>query len=979
MANFNKSFNFRNGVQVDDDNFVVNPNGQVGIGSTVPTEFFDLHGNAVITGSTATGSINAGIGTVGVLTATTAGVGTLAVDEIQIDGLSLRTIVGYHTVGWNISYAYGGDADPGQYGSSSGISTTIKVGIGTTQAIGKYDLLVGADPENGRFNGGGVAVAYGHIHAAGIITASQHFVGVASLITQIDATNIEYGTINDARLPDTITSNIVGDVTGTATTARSLTDHPAIAVTSIVATGIITANTLDADFIYGETVDLTGATIDGANLGVVTSHQLSADNIVVGLSTITSDLHLSGGSKIGIGSQTPAKTIDIIRDNASVNIESPDFPASLHVTSNTNDVAVALSAFVDTNIDIDSVSNTNVTIDSLNSSNIDINSSNSSNIDLISGIGSANLYINAPISQAAVSIGASETSILRVNSYYSDGTISVGASGSANLLVHSEEDLANVDITSKGVASLDLASSEAGATISVSAAGVADLNVRSTESSSSNEFRGSQSASLDLTADTNTASFSVTSPQSASVDVNSGIDSARLRVTGNQDANVRVHSDASTAGVDISGYGPVDVEVLSATDNVTLDINASGIASAQIRSQTSTADLDIVADNGRANLDIVSLNNESRIRFSSYTGVADTSAMIRFGADAGFFDIINNDVGDIRFVIDNTPAGLNTGNFAWKYGSVTEQNILTLTYDGRLGVGTGITDPTEILQVGGGLTVSSKSYFGDGLSATGNIIAEDGYNFIGDASQLSNVYSALPNPLRIPIDNGTSAAGVSTFKTLHIFDTDIGMPPLPLKGQIGISSIAIGNNDPQVDIDARSCIASVAGVGIGTTVNQMIIDGQVQMLCDGIAQFNKVAIGATHTSYGLDLSAQVVDIRDNSLIFLGDCNIAMGIDPTPTDTNPGNIAFVNKSTIYYAEDEAAHTAGEGKGRALIDYGAVGAASSLGAIILPNVTETEKNSIRNFVTSGDPVPGSLIFNTTRNKFQGYDGSNWVDLH
>ena len=25
MANYNKSFNFRNGVQVDDDNFIVNP------------------------------------------------------------------------------------------------------------------------------------------------------------------------------------------------------------------------------------------------------------------------------------------------------------------------------------------------------------------------------------------------------------------------------------------------------------------------------------------------------------------------------------------------------------------------------------------------------------------------------------------------------------------------------------------------------------------------------------------------------------------------------------------------------------------------------------------------------------------------------------------------------------------------------------------------------------------------------------------
>ena len=46
MANFSKSFNFRNGVQVDNDNFVVNPQGLVGIGTTVPTEILEVLGGA---------------------------------------------------------------------------------------------------------------------------------------------------------------------------------------------------------------------------------------------------------------------------------------------------------------------------------------------------------------------------------------------------------------------------------------------------------------------------------------------------------------------------------------------------------------------------------------------------------------------------------------------------------------------------------------------------------------------------------------------------------------------------------------------------------------------------------------------------------------------------------------------------------------------------------------------------------------------
>ena len=40
MANIKKSFNFRNGVQVDDDNLKVSATGLVGIGTTVPTEEF---------------------------------------------------------------------------------------------------------------------------------------------------------------------------------------------------------------------------------------------------------------------------------------------------------------------------------------------------------------------------------------------------------------------------------------------------------------------------------------------------------------------------------------------------------------------------------------------------------------------------------------------------------------------------------------------------------------------------------------------------------------------------------------------------------------------------------------------------------------------------------------------------------------------------------------------------------------------------
>ena len=77
MANYKKSFNFRNGVQVDEDNFVVNANGLVGIGTTIPQSYLlNVYGDTRVTGlvtatSAKIGDLNVtGISTVGFLTAT---------------------------------------------------------------------------------------------------------------------------------------------------------------------------------------------------------------------------------------------------------------------------------------------------------------------------------------------------------------------------------------------------------------------------------------------------------------------------------------------------------------------------------------------------------------------------------------------------------------------------------------------------------------------------------------------------------------------------------------------------------------------------------------------------------------------------------------------------------------------------------------------------------------------------------------------
>ena len=138
MANIRKSFNFRNGVQVDDDNFIVNPNGLVGIGTSIPTEFLDVHGTAKITGLVTTTNLAVtgvsnfynNVKISGVVTATTF-FGSAA---------GLTGIFAISTSGWNVN--------------AESLSTTSKVGIGTAFPLSQLDVV-------------------GDVKVSGIITASS--------------------------------------------------------------------------------------------------------------------------------------------------------------------------------------------------------------------------------------------------------------------------------------------------------------------------------------------------------------------------------------------------------------------------------------------------------------------------------------------------------------------------------------------------------------------------------------------------------------------------------------------------------------------------------------------------------------------------------------------------------------------------------------------------------------------------------------
>ena len=162
MANYNKSFNFRNGVQVDDDNFIVNGNGLVGIGTSIPTEFLDVHGTAKVTGLiTATNLTITGFSTfyndVKVGSGITFNPSTGAVNA---------TIFYGSAVGLTDIYAIAID---GWYINAGNISTSFNVGIGSDIPSSKLDVV-------------------GNAKVSGIVTASS-FEGYQILVGSESSAN----------------------------------------------------------------------------------------------------------------------------------------------------------------------------------------------------------------------------------------------------------------------------------------------------------------------------------------------------------------------------------------------------------------------------------------------------------------------------------------------------------------------------------------------------------------------------------------------------------------------------------------------------------------------------------------------------------------------------------------------------------------------------------------------------------------------
>jgi len=360
-------------------------------------------------------------------------------------------------------------------------------------------------------------------------------------------------------------------------------------------------------------------------------------------------------------------------------------------------------------------------------------------------------------------------------------------------------------------------------------------------------------------------------------------------------------SNLNSTNLDVSGIGTVvtftattSASVGTGTAFTALDTGKIGIGTADPQS-----DLQIRKPSG-ASIDVVSETGAAKIALGNTDLSGQSSAEFRYGSQAETLDIVNKSTGNIRFIVDENPVGLNTGAFTWHHQSPAT-TLMTLTYDGNLGINN--QTPSEKFAVGGGITVTGNSFFEGALNANA---------FYGDGSNLTNI--TIPDPVTV---NTFRRTGVSTFGEIHVFSTAGGGNPLT----VGLSSIGISTQSAIAGLDARRDIGLFSRLAINSdSINGVemprqsfeIVFGDIRLEVDGSIKTSAIGIGASARS--------AIDMN----------------------------------------------------------GAVGLGLSYAPLIVSNVTNTQRNDIVDRVSGGSTVPGSIIFNSDTNQFQGYNGTSWVTL-
>ena len=380
MANIRKTFNFRNGVQVDEDNFIVDSLGKVGIGTTVPTQMIDCRGNAKVVGILTSQSLEtrnaniAGVTTISGNTHVGSAItmypvtGIISATQIHGDGRNLINIptsqwtdinaglghtsiynegfVGVSTNDPRFTLQVGGNNDLTIFANGVGINSSgnvLATGVITATTFkGDYlGSLVDADivdaeglVVSGVSTISGVSINSGHTSALSVGSTNLNVTGVSTfggtIVANSDVT-LGNQSSDDITLTGRITSgitpatNIVYDLGATNLKWRTLwVNQNNSSLLNVTGVSTFTGN-IDAN---GD-IDVDGHTeLDNANVsGIITAVNAK----------VSTKLDLGGVSSQGISTSTPQSELHVFNSGiSSVLIESGSNESVVTLGRNTN-------------------------------------------------------------------------------------------------------------------------------------------------------------------------------------------------------------------------------------------------------------------------------------------------------------------------------------------------------------------------------------------------------------------------------------------------------------------------------------------------------------------------------------------------------------------------------------------------------------------------------------------------------------------
>ena len=1036
MANYNKSFNFRNGVQVDDDDLIVR-SSLVGIGTTIPRADLDVNGAVQVAGIITTRGIYAGIATFANVQ-----IGT----GITIDGnagIITATFVGNGAGLYNIPTSQWVDVNPDIFQYTS-IYAAGNVGIGTTYPL--YTLQIGGiGLSTNRFVGFN---STGDIYATGILTSGS-FVGSGAGVTSLNASNISSGTLSNDRLPSTIA---VGLVSATNFTAGIATVGFLTATSGYI--GILTVNYADVTDLsvgVGTITDLTAidASITNIVAGEIYSGITTSTLLDVGIGTATSfavnnpsstavltvgqDIDGSGVDHLGFyynnvaGPSGVGGEANIFTSNGDIKLSVNDGVSSITFGNNVTDY-VTING-----------SNGTVTVAGLVTASqlyvgfataLSLNSNNS-----VLGVATATNLVSASIRVGKTSTNKIDTS-------------------SGNLVLDSTDGQVQIDdhLSVVGVTTFD-------SVVNVNTGILPDSDLDAYLGSNTKYFSSAYVGAIQIGA----AATNVITTRDGDLRLDSNTNNVVINANATVDNNLVVTGTSNLSGIATIGEGILPDSDQGAylgssslrfsesyVDNITIGVGSDN------RISTLSGNLSLNANSG-----LVDVQDRLSVTGTSvFSGIITAASNIVPSSDrTGEVGLSNKafnsaHIGELRVgVAGSTVLDTRLGDLI--LDSVTNRvlvdqdlrvgNTLFVTSDTVLGsnnvlsvlngssfVGIGTSVPTSDLQIrkSGNVVLEVISDTGEPTISIGQSVGlgQSSAQFRYDAASksLEIVNNAIGNVSNY-IHAGTAGVGTGNFnwiygqnnnelmnlthtgmlgigitnpsRTLHVVGTstvtDTGYfgNDLYVKGTIylnddplgGVDSILTTNifaaagvstvKELHVHVDGATGISSI---GIGTDKPKVGLDAQT-----ATALFDKIGIATDAIPNGVDIYA-IGFVHIENDVGIGTTVL---FDPN-ADGLLGSVQLHNKTLGLFdssliVNGEALVGVATYYPRSYLDFGNVGTSSSISYMIVPSVSTGSRDGFRsitnNGVGVGSTVAGAIIFNTTTLKHQGYDGTTWHDLY